>query len=351
MILLCAGWLATGCGTYPRVGLSPARAMQVEQSQVRLDDRLTPGLEERIQALDPTHVSEADVREVLSQAPAPRIILIHGGVQTVIRRMVSFAEFLNGMGYPIHSLTNPGDGTYTFSCYERAELIAGAFAWYYEREGLRPMMLGHSQGGMQIVKVLHRLSGDKARPLAVWNPLTWQAEDRFAITDPLTGQPCPVEKLRVPYASVVGAGGLTRVLPNQWEMNTKLRSIPDSVEEFTGFCKGNDAVGGDYLGYGPANLFKATGTARVRNVWLPAVYSHGALPETKHLLKDQVIKNWLNNYQPSPEVESSPRLEARFGSDTRNILWAAEVWYSIKKHWVLELQNYIRAHRAQSNAR
>ena len=45
-----------------------------------------------------------------------------------------------GMGYPGASITNPGDGTYTFSCYESSEKIAGVIAWYYEREGLRPMM-------------------------------------------------------------------------------------------------------------------------------------------------------------------------------------------------------------------
>jgi hypothetical protein len=67
------------------------------------------------------------------------------------------------MGYPAASLTNPSDGTYTFSCYENSEKIAGVMAWYYEKEGLRPMMLGHSQGGMQVVKVLHRLA-DKPPP-------------------------------------------------------------------------------------------------------------------------------------------------------------------------------------------
>ena len=41
----------------------------------------------------------------------------------------------------------------------------------------------------------------------------------------------------------------------------RLRRIPDSVEEFTGFCKKNDLLGGDYLGYGPANQSAASGAA------------------------------------------------------------------------------------------
>jgi pimeloyl-ACP methyl ester carboxylesterase len=113
-------------------------------------------LEDKILAMNPEHVTAGDIENVLRHAPAPQIILIHGGLGSVIDEMVSFSEFLMGMGYPGASLTNAGDGTYTFSCYESSEKIAGVIAWYYEQQGLRPMMLGHSQGGMQVVKVLDR---------------------------------------------------------------------------------------------------------------------------------------------------------------------------------------------------
>ena len=36
-----------------------------------------------------------------------------------------------------------------------------------------------------------------------------------------------------------------------------------------------------------------------------------------------------------------------FDANSDHILWAAEVWYSIKKHWVLELQRLLRAQSAQ----
>jgi hypothetical protein len=351
LLWLAAGCLAAGCGTYRRVGLEPARAREIEQRQVRLDYRLSLELEEKILTLDPLHVSEAEVREVLSQAPAPRMILIHGGLTTVIKRMVSFAKFLEGMGYPAHSLTNPADGRYTFSCLERADLIAGTFAWYFEKEGLRPMMVGHSQGGMQLVKVLYRLGGSNATPVAVWNPLTWKAEDRFTITDPLTGQTRPVVELRVPYASSVGAGGLTRVLPNQWELLDKLRTIPDSVEEFTGFYCGADWFGSDLFGYTAVNQSHPVGATKVRTVQLPASYGHGSTPESKHLVRNPAVVAWLNRYEPADQPFDAPKLKEKFDSNTRHILWAADVWYSIKKHWVLELQNLIRARREGQNAR
>ena len=153
-LLLFAATLLSGCGTYHRHGLDQARAQQLEQALTRPDLRLPPELEDKILALDPTNVGAEDVRDILSNAPAPRVINIHGGLASVIPRMVSFSEFLIGMGYPSVSLTNPSDGTYSFSCYESSEKIAGVIAWFYEKQGLRPMMVGHSQGGFQVVKVL-----------------------------------------------------------------------------------------------------------------------------------------------------------------------------------------------------
>ena len=54
--------------------------------------------EDRILALDPEHISAADVRDVLAHAPAPRIINLQGSLAWVT--MQPFAEFLVAMGYP-----------------------------------------------------------------------------------------------------------------------------------------------------------------------------------------------------------------------------------------------------------
>jgi hypothetical protein len=344
------GWLGLalvlcGCGTYARRGVDPPRARALEQQLVRPEAALARELEVKILSLDPLHVTERDIREVLAQAPAPRIILIHGGLKSVIPRMVSFAEFLMGMGYPGLSLTNLADGTHTFSCYERSDLIAGTIAWYYEKEGMRPMMVGHSQGAMQVIKVLYKLDGPPSRKLAVWNPLAWRREARHEITDPQTGALRPVVGLRLPYATGMGGGGLTRLLPNQWDMCGGLRTIPDSVEEFTSFYVGKDLLGGDFVGYGPANLSKAKGQAAVRNVRLPTAYKHDDVPDTKHLLRSQPMRDWINAFDPAHPRPSVPD----FAADSRNILWAADVWHSIKKHWVLELQRAIRARRTTNH--
>ena len=41
-----------------------------------------------------------------------------------------------------------------------------------------PMLVGHSQGGIQLVKVLHELAGNLGPAIPVWNPHTDAAEDR-----------------------------------------------------------------------------------------------------------------------------------------------------------------------------
>ncbi len=315
------------------------------QEGKKFELKLSPEVEDRILALNPEHVTEKDIKEILSQAPAPRIINIRGGIYPVYLVMASFSEFLEGMGYPEASIRDPGNGSFSYSCYESAGRFAGMVGWFYEHEGLRPMIIGHSQGGIQAVKVLHTLTFSQR--LHPWNPLTEKAEHGYDIVDPLTGQKVPVVNVKASYATAVSAGGLTRILPNQWDMTTKLRKIPDSVEEFTGFSKGNDPFGGDWWGYAKANQYHSMGTAVVRNVRLPSGYNHATIPNTKHLLKSQAMIDWINNYTPT----NTPQLDVKFYSDSEHILWAADVWSSVKKHWVLELQRLIRAKRGQPNVR
>ena len=342
VLLVVAAVLVCSCATRR----DPGRAQSIQKPALPWLLALARETEEKILALDPERITETEIREVLSLAPAPRIININGGIYPVHLLMESFSEFLIGMGYPEASLRNLANGGFTISCYRSSDEIAGMIAWYYEQEGMRPMIVGHSQGGMQTIKVLHKLAGNSSGKVRVWNPLTGQSEARYDITDPLTGETRPVVGLRVAYATAVGAGGLTRILPNQWGINPKLRQIPDSVEEFTGFYKAVDLIGGDFFGGKSANSYQPTGETIVRNVRLPAGYNHVTVPGTKHLLKSQEIKEWINNYQPTEE----PKLDAQFDADSRHILWAADVWHSIKKHWVLELQRLIRAQRIPAHA-
>jgi len=103
---------------------SPPRPGSVLKS-VELDH----ALEDRLLALDPDHVTGEDVRDTLSKAPAPHIVLLHGGIYPVYLAMTSFAEFLIGMGYPGDRIRRPDgvlDSLYSYSPIRTAERSPGS---------------------------------------------------------------------------------------------------------------------------------------------------------------------------------------------------------------------------------
>lgn len=296
---------------------------------------LDPAVAARILALDPDHLSEPDVREVLAHAPAPRIIALQGSLAFVT--MEPFGEFLVAMGYPEERIRNPRDGTLSSSSFGSSTALAGSLAWYYEREGMMPLLIGHSQGGMLAIRTLYELAGTFAESIPVTNPLTGEAETRTTIIDPVTGAARPVLGLKVPYAAALATGKLPRLLLGQWSMLARLRHIPDTAIEFTGFSFRFDPIAGEFGGPEP---YVATGSAIVRNVTLPATYTHIGLPDTRHLAVDASTRAWINAYVPGAAAAALPA-----DADTTNILHAADLWFSVKKHWCLEAQRLIRARR------
>jgi pimeloyl-ACP methyl ester carboxylesterase len=341
MLAACAVLSVLGCATLPNGTVERTRNDSVERGKVLRSLNLEPALEDRILALDPDHISDYDVRSTLAAAPTPRIILLHGSVYPSYLIMTSFAKFLEGMGYPEKELRDPSDGAYSQSPYGSSQRIAGEIAWHYEHDGVRPMIVGHSQGGMQAVKVLYTLAGAFESKVAVWDAATDEAEDRYSIVDPLDGSKRPVVGLSVTYVTAVGAGGAAFMLPNQWDMLLKLRTIPDTVDDFTGFAIRGDMIEWTLPGASEGQ-YRRGGAATVRNVILPITYNHITVPITHALAADPKARAWINAYVPGTDEE--PKVP----SDVRglNILWAADVWFSIKKHWCLEAQALVRAKRA-----
>ncbi len=221
-----------------------------------------------------------------------------------------------------------------------SEQLAGELAWYYESDGMMPMLIGHSQGGMLAIKVLYELNGSFHREIPVWNPLTGQPEQRTSIVDPLTGLERPVVGLKVPYVAALATGKLPRFLLGQWTMMGKLRAIPDTVEEFTGFSIEWDMIAGTPPG---SEEYHADGTAQVRNVELPAATSHIRMPRTRYLTRNAATRAWIDDYDPAA---AQPALPEGPDVDSANIVHAADIWYSVKKHWCIEAQRLIRARRA-----
>ena len=335
-----------GCAT--RTMLAPDEAAQARPTpgSVLQSIPLDAAQEDRILALDPERVSEADVRDTLSHGPAPHIILIHGGVYPVHLAMASFGRFLAKMGYPEAKIRDPQDRSWSISPYESSADGAGLVAWYYEHDGARPMIVGHSQGGIQAVKILYELNGSFDAEIHPYDPQAHRIDPKTTIVDPLTGRERPVVGVSVAYVGVVGAGGLSLALPNHWIIAGRIRSIPDTVDEFVGYRIGLDLVAWDAPGLEGIKTFYPNGKATVRNVTLPAEYSHVFVPVTSGLADTPAMRAWINDYNPSVRSEEPPPQDG----DTANVIFAAEVWHSVKRHWVLEAQRFVRAKRGQPPA-
>jgi len=335
----------SGCAT-PRSVVAPDSDAGAPAARAPAPRAVPPKLptfdadtQKRILALDPEHITESDVRGTLAAAPAPRIILVHGGVVGTNLLMMSFGRFLAAMGYPGDRIRDPSDQAWSQDPFGSAERIAGEIAWHYEREGVRPMIIGHSQGGIQTVKVLYELNGTFEDPIPVWNAAIDQPEARTWIFDPLSKVKRPVVGLSVSFAAVVGAGGIALAAPPHWIMAPRLHTIPNTVDEFTGFVIAFDLIAWTLPGTHSA-AYEHNGTAIVRNVELPASYNHVFVPMTRSLADDPALRDWLNAYVPGRDNGDPPGADE--GRAT-NALFAADVWFSIKKHWCLEAQRLVRA--------
>lgn len=336
LLVVVVAALAAGCASRPTAPPSRPEPLSVLRSTT-----IDAALEERVLALDPQRITPEDVRTTLARVPAPRIVLVHGGIYPVHLAMASFGRFLTGMGYPEDRIRHPGDRRWSHSPYEDSAQVAGLIAWYYEHDGLRPMLIGHSQGGIQVVRVLYKLAGKFGAEVAVWNPYEDEAEARTTIVDPLSGRERPVVGLQLSYASSVAAGGMMMVLPNQWDMFDKFRMIPDTVEDFTGYSIGVDLIALSLSGVSGTTDYRHNGSARVRNVILPAGYHHVTTPISQELADDPAARAWIDAYVPDVAVPDPPPETVGYG-----VVWAADVWHSVKKHWALEAQRLIRARRA-----
>ena len=339
VVVLLAAFTLAGCATQP-VPMNVVAPASGDFAVLKAR-RVDPALEDRILALDPARVSARDVAEVLAKGPAPRVMLVHGGVYPVHLAMSSFGTFLVAMGYPEAKIRDPGNGEWSYSPYTTTARLAGIAAWQYEQDGLRPMIIGHSQGGLYAVKILKELAGKYNDRLPVWNPVTDQPEPRETIVDPLTGRERPAIGVSASYASALGAGGWALVLPNQWDDFANLRKIPDTVVEFTGYFIELDLFALSFPGNPLDVPYEQNGAAVVRNVKLPATYNHVFVPVTHELANDPRVRAWLDDYLPGRDVSADP---PEFAGGA--VLWAADVWHSIKKHWALEAQRLVRARRA-----
>jgi hypothetical protein len=237
--------------------------------------------------------------------------------------MDPLARFLVAMGYPDARLRAPGDGARSQSGYQDSVRLAGSVAWHYEHDGMTPLLIGHSRGGMVVVRTLHELAGAFQDAIPVWDPVRDEPLDRTTIVDPYTHATRPVVGVQVEYAAAIATGRLPRLLLGQWTMLRRLHVIPDTVRDFTAFTIPGDWIAGDVF---DREGYRAAGSAHVRNVELPAATSHIGAIDVDALPADAAVRAWIDAYRPDRQAPL-PR------GDTTNLLQAADIWYGVKSAW------------------
>lgn len=272
----------------------------------------------------------------LPRSLAPRVVLLQGSLGIVT--MEPFGDFLAGMGYPRSALVDPRSGAMTSDSDLDGRTLAGILAWHYERDGVRPLIVGHSKGGGVVIDTLRALAGEEGAELPLVDPRTREPLARTRFRDPLTGEDRGVVGLRVPFAAAIATGRLPRVLRGQFALAARLRDVPDSAESFAGFAIPFDPIAGTLAG--DEDPYRPVGSARVRNVVLPVTTSHIGLPRAAHLARDPVTRAWIDAFRPEA---ASPPPE---GVDVDNLMHAAHLWHEIKAAWCEEAGRAAATRRA-----
>jgi hypothetical protein len=184
---------------------------------------------------------------------------------------------------------------------------------------------------MIVIRTLHELAGAFHDALEAVDPASGEALGRTWIADPYTRAARPVVGVRVAYAAAIATGWLPRLVLGQWSMLGRLRSIPDTADDFTGFILPNDPIAGNLLGH---RAYEAAGRARVRTVVLPESYHHVTLPSVEHLGADPSLRAWIDAWRPGDRTLTP-------AGDLSNLVHATDIWYDVKRHWCSQAQRLL----------
>ncbi len=277
--------------------------------------------------------AEALTAAMLPAERAPHVVLPQGSLGIVT--MEPFARFLAAMGYPSRALVDAHGGAMTTDSDIAGATLAGALAFMHERDGVRPILIGHSKGGGVVIQTLRALAGADGDDLPLVDPRTLEPLSRTTYVDPITGERRRVVDLKLPLAAAIATGRMPRLLRGQFELARVLRDVPDSAESFVGFFIPYDPIAGTFAG--DEDPYRALGRASVRNVVLPAQTSHIGAPRTEPLAADPAARAWIERYSPGA---GAPPPDLR---DRENLAMAAELWYAIKRAWCEEARRVVVA--------
>ena len=252
------------------------------------------------------------------------------------------------MGYPEERVRNPRDGSLSYSSFvdsARTRRNDGVVlrARRHGADAHRPQP-GRNDGGTRPARAGGRLRTTRSR---CGTRCATKPRTRTTIVDPFDGERASRGRTQ---GSLRGGDRNRHSCRGSCSVNgtcsKRLHEIPDTVEEFTGYLA---RVGSDRRQFRARGaLSSATGTAQVRNVVLPPAASHITAPAGARARARSGDAGVDRRLRRRRERRSCRSKQAR---TFRNLLHAADIWYSVKKHWCLEAQHMIRALRKNASAR
>ena len=208
-----------------------------------------------------------------------------------------------------------------------------------------PMLIGHSQGGMLVVRTLHELAGDFADADPGPRSGHRRALPRTTFRDPAHRRGAAGRRAaRSPFAAAIATGKLPRVL---------LRPMVDAAEAAQDpghrrrVHRVHHRVGSDRRQLRRRRPVRRDGHART--------CATSRCPRLQPYRHPADRSTWPRTRSRAPGSTPTPRRASRRAAggadvDTRNLLHAADLWFSVKKHWCLEAQRSLRAQRARGRA-
>ena len=207
-----------------------------------------------------------------------------------------------------------------------------------------PMLIGHSQGGMLAIRVLLRAGRRIPRRDSGVESADRAIEPRTTIVDPLTGAGAP------------GRSASRFRMSPRWRpascCRASARTVADARQAARDSRHGRglhrllDRLGSDRrdLRPGSERYHADRHRAGAQRRCSPAGTSHIGMPHTR-ASRAQSGRRARGSTATDPRVAAA-RAAGRAGIDASNIVHAADIWYSVKKHWCLEAQRLIGARRA-----
>ena len=111
--------------------------------------------------------------------------------------------------------------------------------------------------------------------------------------------------------------------------------MPTTRRQFLSLAGGITAAGTiPIVTLRPLEATPAMLSAAVRNVTLPGTYTHIGMPQAEHLAANALTRAWIDAYAPGRSAAALDEAHV----DTINLIHAADIWQSVKKHWCIEAQ-------------